>query len=127
MNFIEFEHRVLPRIIVPLLAGLMLVAVAGRSKVQAAEQNSFIISDLEGYGIADCLTNGSSCGRVVADAWCEAHGYGQSVAFGRADDVTAAIKNEPGKIAAPVPEEKAKLQTVANQVRSNSLIVTCER
>ena len=121
MTFVEFEHRVLPRIILPLIAGLALLAIAGRGQVQAAGRNSFVINDNEGYGITECLTNGTSCGRIVADAWCEAHGYGQSVAFGRADDVTGALKPDADK-----SEDKAKLQPVANQVRANSLIVTCE-
>ncbi len=119
MTFVEFEHRVLPRIILPLMAGLVLAAIAGRSQVQAADRNSFVINDNEGYGITECLTNGTACGRIVADAWCEAHGHGQAVAFGRADDVTGAVKPD-------TQDDKAKLQTVANQVRANSLIVTCE-
>ena len=121
MTFVEFEHRVLPRIILPLMAGLVLAALAGRGQVQAAQRNSFIINDNEGYGITECLTNGTACGRVVADAWCEAHGHGQSVAFGRADDVTGAVRSDVEK-----PEDKAKVQTIANQVRANALIVTCE-
>ena len=121
MTFVEFEHRVLPRIILPLMAGLILAALAGRGQVQAAARNSFVINDNEGYGITECLTNGTACGRVVADAWCEAHGYGQSVAFGRADDVTGAVRPDATKA-----EDAAKLHTIANQVRSNSLVVTCE-
>jgi len=124
MTFVEFEHRVLPRIILPLMAGLALAAIAGRSQVQAAGRNSFVINDNEGYGITECLTNGSACGRVVADAWCEAHGHGVSVAFGRADDVTGALK--PDAQDEKAQNDKAKVQTVANQVRTNALIVTCE-
>ena len=119
MTFVEFEHRVLPRIILPLMAGLALVAIAGRSQVQAADRNSFVINDNEGYGITECLTNGTACGRVVADAWCEAHGHGVSVAFGRADDITGAVKQDTAKT-------EPQVQTVANQVRPGSLIVTCE-
>lgn len=124
MTFVEFEHRVLPRIILPLMAGLALVAIAGRSQVQAADRNSFVINDNEGYGITECLTNGSACGRVVADAWCEAHGHGVAVAFGRADDVTGAVKADAQEDKAQ--GDRAKVQTVANQVRANALIVTCE-
>lgn len=119
MTFVEFEHRVLPRIILPLMAGLALLAVAGRNQAQAAGRNSFVISDNEGYGITECLTNGTACGRVVADAWCEAHGFGQSVAFGRADDVTGTVKAEP-------QDDKAKLQPIANQVKPGSVVVTCD-
>lgn len=117
MTFVEFEHRVLPRIVLPLIGALALLAIAGRHQVQAAT-NSFVISDTEGYGITECLTNGSACGRVVADAWCEAHGYGQSLAFGRADDVT-------GSTAAKGADPK--IETVATQVRPNSIIVTCDK
>ncbi len=124
MTFVEFEHRVLPRIILPLMAGLALVAIAGRSQVQAADRNSFVINDNEGYGITECPTNGSACGRVVADAWCEAHGHGVAVAFGRADDVTGAVKADAQEDKAQ--GDRAKVQTVANQVRANALIVTCE-
>ncbi|MFO1167468.1 MAG: hypothetical protein U1E19_05010 [Rhodoblastus sp.] len=119
MTFVEFEHRVLPRIIVPLMAGLALLAIAGRNQAQAAGRNSFVINDNEGYGITECLTNGTACGRVVADAWCEAHGHGVSVAFGRADDITGAVKQDTAKT-------EPQVQTVANQVRPGSLIVTCE-
>ena len=119
MSFIEFEHRVLPRILLPLMAGLLLLAAAGRSGVQAQERKSFIINDTEGYGITECLASAKSCGRVVADAWCEAHGHGVSVAFGRADDVTGAVKQDTAKT-------EPQVQTIANQVRPGSLIVTCE-
>ena len=81
MTFLEFEHRVLPRVLLPLMAGLLILATFGRSNVQAAGNNTFVINDTEGYGITECLTNGSSCGRVVADAWCEAHGRGHALAF----------------------------------------------
>ena len=129
MTFVEFEHRVLPRIILPLMAGLAPVAVATPSRGLAAGRDSFVVNDNEGDGITECLTNGSACGRVVADAWCEAHGHGVSVAFGRADDVTGALKSDAPDDKAQndkAQNDKVKVQTVANQVRSNTLIVTCE-
>ena len=61
---------------------------------------------------------------MVADAWCEAHGHGVAVAFGRADDVTGAVKADAQEDKAQ--NDRAKVQTVANQVRANALIVTCE-
>ena len=119
MTFVEFEHRVLPRIVVPVLGGLLLLGLLGRSTVQAADKKTFVINDTEGYGITECLASAKSCGRVVADAWCEAHGHGVSVAFGRADDVTGAVKQDTAKT-------EPQVQTIANQVRPGSLIVTCE-
>lgn len=70
----------------------LLVAAVGRIvSAQAGEGHTLIISVAEGYGIEDCLAAGGECGRAVANAWCEAHGHGAALAFGRADDVTDAI------------------------------------
>jgi hypothetical protein len=66
--------------------------VAGQSwSSQAAEAHNFIIAASEGYGVQDCLGGAGDCGQVVADAWCEAHGQGPALAFGKTDDVTGAI------------------------------------
>jgi hypothetical protein len=78
---------------------------------RAGEAHSFIIAANDGYGVQDCLGEGGECGRVVADAWCEAHGHGAALAFGRADDVTGAIR-----IAAPAA-------TPAND--AGPYVVTC--
>lgn len=83
------EQGLLPRVVVPLLAAVLVLLAGGRHGARAAD-NVFVISDSEGYGIMDCLTDGASCGRVVADAWCEAHGLGAARSFGRASDVTGA-------------------------------------
>ena len=40
-----------------------------------------------------------SCGRIVADAWCEANGLAAATAYGRAEDVTGTT---PGAAAAKV-------------------------
>ena len=116
MSFVEFEHRVLPRILPPLMAGLVFLAALGHNNAQAAaDKKSFVISDAEGYGIMECLTNGSSCGRVVADAWCEAHGLGPSLAFGRADDITGAIATSA-----------RRTDEISTQVSPGSIVVTCD-
>src|SRR5208283_2749087 len=59
---------------------------------RAGEAHSFTVAANDGYGVQDCLGEGGECGRVVADAWCEAHGHGAALAFGRADDITGAIR-----------------------------------
>lgn len=89
----KHEASVWPRIIGPLLAGL-LVTVVYDSKSQAATQSTYVISDQDGYGVLECLTQKSPCGKIVADAWCEAHGHGAAQAYGRAEDVTASIGAE---------------------------------
>jgi hypothetical protein len=78
-----------------LSISLLLFASAlafGRfDRVRAAEGSTFIIAATDGYGVEDCLAERGECGRVVADAWCEAHGHGESISYGPADDVTNAI------------------------------------
>lgn len=56
---------------------------AGRSDAN----HSFILPSDDGYGLADCVSagRGSSCGQVIADAWCKTQGHGAAVAFGRSD------------------------------------------
>jgi hypothetical protein len=77
-----------------LLAGLSL-SLLGTESTQAASpaQATFIVPANDGYGIGDCATTGSSCGKVVADSWCEAQGFARSESFGIADpaDVTGSI------------------------------------
>jgi hypothetical protein len=68
----------------PIFVGL--VALAGQvDGGRAGESHSFIVAANDGYGVEDCLGEGGECGRVVADAWCEAHGHGAALTFGRAD------------------------------------------
>lgn len=43
-----------------------------------------------GYSVDECVARSQDCGRVVASAWCEAHGHGRATAFGSAADVTFA-------------------------------------
>ena len=93
-RFATFEYDVLPRILAPLLATL-LVLLASHGAARASE-NTFVIADTEGYGIMDCIADGKSCGRVVADAWCEAHGLGPARSYGRASDITGATPVSTG-------------------------------
>lgn len=69
-----------------------LVAV-GTTRAVAATEKTFLIPANDGYGVAECLMGASSCGQVVADAWCEAQGFAKSVSYGVAqqEDFTGAI------------------------------------
>ncbi|MGE3246049.1 MAG: hypothetical protein AB7F96_03245 [Beijerinckiaceae bacterium] len=107
----------LPPILLPLGGALLALAVARGSAhaetvAPAAESKTytFFIAQNDGYGLSDCLTSTRACGRVVADSWCSAHGYGAATAWGRTDDMTAstgtpAIKAPPkGQIAVTCSE-----------------------
>src|SRR5215217_520559 len=63
---------------------------------------TFLIPASDGYGVADCLTGAGECGRIVANAWCEAHGFSRAETFGHAaEDVT-------GSTAANVPSRSER-------------------
>ena len=87
----KYESSIWPRLVAPLLAGL-LVSAAYHSSAQAdTAAATYVISDQDGYGVLDCLTKKSDCGKIVADSWCESHGHGPSRAYGRAEDITASL------------------------------------
>ena len=68
------------------------------TKVVSQVEKTFLIPAGEGYGVGDCLSNGeSSCGQVVANAWCEAQGFASAGSFGVAaqDEYTGAIPTPP--------------------------------
>jgi len=78
-------------------AALFAFGLAGMSITSGASaqsERSFLVPANDGYGIADCLAEGASCGKIVADAWCQAKGLGKAIGFGPVDpaDVTASVK-----------------------------------
>ena len=82
------------------LAGSALLAALalGATAAQASDvEKTFLIPASDGYGVAECLTGTATCGKVVADAWCEAQGFASSASFGPAasDEYTGAIDATP--------------------------------
>jgi len=61
--------------------GVILAGLAFRPSGGADEGRTLIIPPNDGYGFEECLTPGSQCGLVVADAWCKAHGFAGSQGF----------------------------------------------
>ncbi len=64
-----------------LVTSFTLVATT-ESSAFIGDRATFVIPASEGYGIADCLAGAEICGEIVAQAWCEAHGYGAVREFG---------------------------------------------
>ena len=62
--------------------GAIFCFLALKLAAGAEQGRTLIIPPNDGYGIEDCLTPGSQCGVVVADAWCKAHGFAGSQGFG---------------------------------------------
>jgi hypothetical protein len=79
-----------PPVIMPLAAAFLALAAAF-GQVRAEPVRSFVIAAEDGYGISECVASRQACGRVVADAWCEGHGFGKASAYGSADDVTGSV------------------------------------
>lgn len=67
--------------------GLALVEPPSRAQAESAQRGVYVIP-AGGYGVDECVATSAECGRVVATAWCEAHGHGRAVAFGSASDIT---------------------------------------
>lgn len=82
------------------LIGLLLgFSEAGQS--YASEARTYFIAAASGYGVEDCLGEGGECGKVVADAWCEAFGRGAALKFGRSEDNTDATPETSTALPAP--------------------------
>ncbi|MBO0734651.1 MAG: hypothetical protein J2P49_10125 [Methylocapsa sp.] len=83
----------------PFCLGSFLAVLAfltARPAVNADEGRTLIIPPNDGYGFEECLTPGSQCGLVVADAWCRAHGFAGSREFHLEPDGAADIP--PGSV-----------------------------
>jgi hypothetical protein len=85
------RHRLFVRTGLAFAAFCALAAGLSRVPVKAESATTFIIPANDGYGLGEGLTGGKPCGRIVAAAWCEAHGRGPARAFGRSEDITASI------------------------------------
>ena len=75
-----------------------------RAAATTADDATFVISANDGYGIGDCLASGNECGKIVANAWCEAQGFRSAASFGlaQAEDVTGAIEVSYVETARPI-------------------------
>lgn len=93
MSIAAYDLRKLIQIAVPLAAALLAVSAGqATSRAQATESgHMLVIPASDGYGFDDCLSANKACGRVIADAWCEAHGMAAAMSFGRAEDITGSI------------------------------------
>lgn len=88
-----------------------LVAMCLASAAHAeGKSKMFTIPADEGYGVAECFSPGQSCGKVVADAYCEANGWGAALAYGRREDITAAL---PAAESAPATPGEALVVSCA--------------
>jgi len=94
-------------------AGLSLSVLPTTGTIAApSDQRTFLIPASDGYGVADCISSRSECGKIVADAWCEAQGFAKASAFGIAtrEDFTGSL---------------SKASTAPAVVAEQPLTITC--
>lgn len=74
-------------------AAASLTLLPNGTQASSAEA-TFMVPAADGYGVAECLISNRACGQVVADTWCEAHGYAKAVSFRQiaAHEVTGSIQ-----------------------------------
>jgi hypothetical protein len=87
------------RVVLSLAFALIAAGAASFSVVpaavprQAGAGNVFVLPATDGYGVADCLAENRECGRIVANAWCEAKGFVRAASYrvASASDVTGSV------------------------------------
>ena len=84
------SHRKFFRLVLFLLGGI-LAGLALNMPARADASRSLIIPPNDGYGFEECLKPGSTCGLVLANAWCKAHGFAGSNGFGPADEAVSTM------------------------------------
>jgi len=76
-----------------------IYASSGVESAAKPKQRDFIVAGSDGYGTQECLASQSNCGRIVADAWCEAKGFKAALAYRKLDrdEVTGSTGSDAGK------------------------------
>jgi hypothetical protein len=64
------------------------------STASPVTEETFLVPAHDGYGVAECLVSGHTCGQAVADTWCEAQGYLRATSFRQveAGEVTGSVQ-----------------------------------
>ena len=64
--------------------------------VQAQEARRLVIPAQDGYDFDGCQKNSSQCAQIIADAWCDAKGFGKAIGFEHMDqsETTASMLNK---------------------------------
>ena len=123
MKFYEFEHDIFPHILIPLLGGLFVIAAlqsAARAETPPRlATTAIIISSDDGYGVKDCIRGGDDCAKIVADAWCEAHGHGAAQGLSAAPATSRPPSTKSAVSAAAARKSSAKT-TSSSPAENNS-------
>ncbi len=67
------------------VTAVTIYASSGAESEAKPKQRDFVVAGSDGYGTQECLAAQSNCGRIVADAWCEAKGFKAALAYRKLD------------------------------------------
>ncbi len=102
MSAFVADYRKLLQIAFTIGAALLVLAATRfPAQAEAGNRHVIVIPSSDGYGFDDCLGAGKTCGKVIADAWCEAHGMSAAISFGRSDDITGSVLDTKSPKIAP--------------------------
>jgi hypothetical protein len=74
-------------------AALAFSAPALTVSAQAQDTHEIVVPANDGYGMDDCLAQGGTCAKLVADSWCQINGLKASASYRAADpaDITGSL------------------------------------
>ena len=93
----------------PFLLAALLFSLSLTAPVNAQELRRLVIPAQDGYDFEACQKNSSQCGQIIADAWCDAKGFGKAVGFEHMDQY----------------ETTASLIQKSQSTRRPALVITC--
>src|SRR3954469_21829649 len=83
------------RLVVALSVATLL---AGNLSAQAEKRIFIIANNSDGYGVDRCLASGESCGKPIANAYCQARDFALAASFRKVDreEITGAVPTSGG-------------------------------
>jgi hypothetical protein len=93
----------------PYLLAALLFSLSIPALPQAQELRRLVIPAQDGYDFDACQKNSGQCAQIIADAWCDAKGFGKAVGFEHMDQY----------------ETTASLIQMNQSTRRPALVITC--
>ncbi|WP_210485705.1 hypothetical protein [Microvirga antarctica] len=77
-----------------VVVGAASLTLIPKTTQASATEATFLVPAHDGYGVAECLVSGHTCGQAVADTWCETQGYSHAVSFRQIapDEITGTVE-----------------------------------
>ncbi|MGD0634595.1 MAG: hypothetical protein ABSA13_10010 [Beijerinckiaceae bacterium] len=101
MHSLAGDYRKIIQFAITLAAALLVLSAIHFPAQAETAPHMVIVPASDGYGFDDCLGDNKSCGKVIADAWCQAHGLSAALSFGRSDDITGSVLDKKTPKIAP--------------------------